>query len=279
MRAAKRKHRGVDNLDVSGRRQLAERVGEKSAMVGEGPVEKGAGTGPVARGLPYWEILGKTSQCYRFPVARIVAFLRAALGRDQSAPGSWSRLKVLSFLAILGAGLVLWWWPGLTGQGGESEITIVSTPEMESTRQDISRRVREEGFSVQWLGAVNTWCDVRDSVGLWGSTMVVLLVDGLDDCEIPTIDIIAGLDRDNRLSEIVIVSIDDASSPAFVERLSDGGARLVATQRLIGGIDEELPCVWWEDCDLSGRTVTRTATGLTPDGRDRLARLITAAVV
>lgn len=173
--------------------------------------------------------------------------------------------------------LAWWWWPGLTGHG--QEITVVGTSDIESARQDISRRLREEGFSVRWSSTINSWCDLADEFNELQEVKVVLSPSGLSSCRTVPADIMDSLSS-NGISRWVVIDLEMSKSAGdMVDWFENHGARAVSTERLLGAIDEALPCVWWEDCDSSGQTVTRTESGLTADGRDRLARLITAAVV
>jgi hypothetical protein len=185
-------------------------------------------------------------------------------------------------VGILGF-ILWWWWPGLMGQGNDPEITVVGTGEIESSRLEISRRLREEGFSLQWVTSIDTWCDFQDEIPNLISTKIVLSPNELQECSRSVQDILDDFDAKGYLSQFVLVDLGDWSAyptgSDLGERMLNGGARRVATDRLIGIPGQEWPCVWWEDCNSSGRTVARTAQGLTPEGQDRLARLITAAVV
>lgn len=187
-------------------------------------------------------------------------------------------------ISVVIFGLVLWWWwPGLMGQGDDPEISVVGTGEIESSRQEISRRLREEGFSLRWVTSIKTWCDFQDEISNLISTKIVFSPNDLQECSRSTQDIVNDLAAKGYLSQFVLVDLGNWSSVTTTgdigQRMLSGGARRVATDRLIGIPGQEWPCVWWEDCGSSGRTVARTNQGLTPDGQDRLARLITAAVV
>lgn len=214
------------------------------------------------------EILGKTDQCYRFPVSRprslpwpVRVPLSALTGR---------RLIAIVLLVVL---VLWWWWPGVTGQS--TSVTVVVTSDVESAREEIGRRLREEGFSVRWETKIRTWCDLADFDG----NPVVVSTAGLADCERTAAEIVDSLSSKS-IAHWVVIDLENAGTAMAVEqRLRSKGARYVAVQRLIGDVGEARPCVWWEECDETGRTITRDENGLTADGRDRLARLITAAVV
>lgn len=173
---------------------------------------------------------------------------------------------------VLGA--ILWWWPGLTGGG--HRVTVIGSGEIGEARQDLSRRLREAGLSVDWVTGVGTWCDLAEAVDRRpsGST-VVLSPDDFEPCAEPVERILADT-FDRRLADRTVI-VTFTGSPE-TDALVDRGARQVPIDRLIGGPDEPVPCVWWEDCPASGHVITRDAGGLTPEGLQRLARLITAQV-
>lgn len=188
-------------------------------------------------------------------------------------------VRALTLVAVLFF-IVWWWWPGLDGQGTESEISVLATSSLGSAESEIGRRLREEGFSITWINSPATWCDLRDVMGRGETPKFVVAPADLAECAQSSRTVIEELDAADRLDQVVLVDLEESPrSRALMQLLVDAGAQRVATERLLGGIDDEVPCVWWEDCDASGRTVTRTATGLTAHGRDRLARLITAALV
>lgn len=175
------------------------------------------------------------------------------------------------------------------GQGNDPEITVVGTGEIETSRQEISRRLREEGFSLRWITSIDTWCDLQNEISNLNSTRIVLSPNDLQNCSRSVQDILDEFDSKGYLGRFVLVDFGDWSALStgseigeqikIGEQMLNGGARRVATERLIGVPGQDWPCVWWEDCDSSGRTVALTAQGLTSQGRDRLARLITATVV
>lgn len=209
------------------------------------------------------EILGKTVQCYRFSVSP-----------EGSVRSAGSR-RILS-LALVSIGLVIvlaWWWPGLTGHGERSEITIIGTGELFKAREEVSRRIRETGRSVSWTESVETWCEVSTLLDVAASQTVVLAPDDLRPCTDAGEMVGAEALSVHEARRLVVVAIEPS---ATVEVLVDEGASRVVTERLIGRVDEPRPCVWWEECPMSGTVVTRTETGLTDEGRQRLARLIAA---
>lgn len=211
------------------------------------------------------EILGKTDQCYRFPV---------------SPEGSDRRVRTRGILSLglASAGLMValaWWWPGLSGQGKRSDVTVIATGEISKAREAVSRRIREAGLSVTWEDSVSSWCEASSLLDSVSTPVVVVAPDDLRPCTDAGAMVDAGSISAHEVRRWVVVAFDESST---VEELEVRGARRVATERLIGGTDEEVPCVWWDDCPKSGAVVTRTRSGLTEAGRQRLARLIVASL-
>lgn len=214
----------------------------------------------------------QVGQCYRFPVPRTPSFPWPIRGSVN--PGKARAVTAAVVVLVL---VLWWWWPGMAGGG--TSIRVVVTGDVESAREEIGRRLREEGFSVRWSRAIQSWCDLDGEITDLDGAHVVLSLAGLGDCEKDASEVVESLSS-TVVSRWIVIDLEAITAATDVQqRLESKGARFVATDRLIGEIDEARPCVWWEDCDGTGRTITRTETGLTADGRDRLARLITAAVV
>lgn len=187
--------------------------------------------------------------------------------------GSAVRRPILVVVAVV-LGAILWWWPGLTG--GDQRVTVIGSGEIGEARKDLSRRLREAGLSVDWVTGVSTWCEVEVALERRpaGAT-VVLAPDDFEPCAEPVERILTDT-FDRGLAERTVVVTFGPSPDA--DTLVDRGARRVPVDRLIGAPGEPVPCVWWEDCPDSGEVITRDSGGLTPEGLQRLARLITAQV-
>lgn len=177
--------------------------------------------------------------------------------------------------AALLVGAILWWWPALTGNG--QQVTVIGSGEIDEARQDLSRRLREAGLSVDWVTGIETWCEVAVAVDrrAAGSTVVLAPAD-FAPCADPVEGILDDTFDPGSLERMVVVAVTDSPE---ADALVDRGARLVPVGRLIGDPGERVPCVWWEDCPVSGGVITRDGDGLTVEGLQRLARLITAQVV
>lgn len=207
------------------------------------------------------EILGKTVRCYRFPV---------------SPEGSERNVRTRGFLSLVLVSaclLLAWWWPGLTGRGDRSEVTVIGTGEISKARDVVSRRIREAGLSVTWEDSVTTWCEALDLLDELSTPVVVLAPGDLRPCADAGGPVDAASMSSRVARRLVVVALDPSPT---VDDIEHRGARRVATERLIGAVDEQMSCLWWDDCPSSGTVVTRTEVGLTDAGRQRLARLIAA---
>lgn len=171
--------------------------------------------------------------------------------------------------------VLAWWWPGLTGRGARSEVTVIGTGEISDAREVLSRRIREVGLSVQWVESVTTWCDVSALLDEGDTGVLVLAPDELESCTAGGKIVDAANISSRQARRLVLVALEPSSTVASLE---ERGGRRVVVERLIGDVDEPMPCVWWDECPSSGTVVTRTKIGLTDAGRQRLARMIAALV-
>lgn len=187
---------------------------------------------------------------------------------------------VVGFGAL--AALVLaWWWPGLNGQDSQTDVMVVASPSMTGSSDVIVRRLREEGFTTQWSPT-----DVVDcSLPVPTTTRWEILVIGLPDAGSCEADVV--LEQLAQLSStfpkrriVVVVSWrDPQGTESFDETALGSEVELVDPRRMIGGSDDALMCLWWDDCPASGRVVTVSGSTLTSAGQQRLARSIVAGVL
>ena len=189
------------------------------------------------------------------------------------------RLSVV--VVILVAVALWWWWPGLSGRGGDVHVVMVAGSRLESTREPLDRRLREDGFRTAWSPSASSWCDVPALVEGTPPTRRVVVVAPdpssdciLDDALVEAVDRAVGADR------LVIVAWPDDDSPtmAFDASLARRGARLVETVRLLGEPGSARDCLWWDDCPAAGNIVAWDSAGLREAGAQRVARMIVAAV-
>jgi hypothetical protein len=184
------------------------------------------------------------------------------------------RRPLLVGAAVL-VGAILWWWPGISGNG--QRVTVIGSGEIDAARQDLSRRLREAGLSVDWVTGIETWCELAVALDERAiGTTVVLAPADFAPCADPVEEILDDSFGPESAERTVVVALSDS---AQADALVDRGAKLVPLDRLIGDPGERVPCVWWEDCPASGDVVTREGDDLTAEGLQRLARLITAQVV
>lgn len=174
--------------------------------------------------------------------------------------------------------LVAWWWPGLSGEGSEPEVAVIGTGEIAKAREEVSRRLREAGLSVSWVASVQSWCDFTDAYADLDDETVIMAPEDLRPCGDESDRFVRSLSGVSA-RRLVVVSLDqEPTDDIEFASLVDAGARRVPSERLIGAFDERMPCLWWDDCPPEGSIVTRTENGLTPAGRQRLARLLVTQI-
>lgn len=184
------------------------------------------------------------------------------------------RSTVVTGVIVTAASLavLLWWsWPSLAGHDEQLDVLVVAEGELLEARRSMDLRVRQTGRSLEWIDLEPSWCDRLDElvgeieerspgrvvVSAAGPCLAVLL-DGLPD------------------DDPILVPVPGTTSTP--ELLAGLGATVVDPARLIGSRAPGLvfPCEWWDPC-TEGVAVVRDETGaLTPDGGERLARLVVA---
>ena len=71
------------------------------------------------------------------------------------------RLAVSLLVAL--TAILYWWWPGIVGAGdpaSEPSVLVVGNGELKEAQTVVSRRLVEEGLTVAWVDAPESWCDV-----------------------------------------------------------------------------------------------------------------------
>ena len=197
-----------------------------------------------------------------------------------------------SAVAVAVALVVAWWLPGLRGDGSpdrDPDIVLVGDGELIRGSDVVSRRLREEGFSVAEPVEAADWCEVADRVADASARVAVVIhidpVDDVpgDDCESPSqvADRIVGTQP-----RVVVVSglgpAGDDDSDEVLDALTARGATSVDVSRLLAGVDGATSCLWWDDCVVADNgnayVVVRDESGLTLAGHQRMARMIVSAV-
>jgi len=199
-------------------------------------------------------------------------------------------------VAVAVALIVAWWLPGLRGDGAsdrDPDVVLVGDGELIRGSDVVSRRLREEGFSVADPVEASDWCDIADRVvDIRARVAVVVHIDPVADTTDPSCGDATWI-AERILSSpgrIVVVSgIDAADDDAdgvrdeVVDSLIARGSTLVDVSRLLAGVDGATSCLWWDDCVVSDEgiayVVVRDEDGLTLAGHQRMARMIVSAVL
>ena len=183
--------------------------------------------------------------------------------------------------SIMLIALLWWWWPGLTG--ARPEVGIVVGGDVRAASEPLDRRLREEGVRTEWTDEPDDWCAVPRLLSDLPERIDVVVVSAPDTtCDGgSTADLVEALTgTDHRLVVVTATGIDalDPVDPLAVA-LGRAGVMMVDAGRLLAGVDEPVPCEWWDDCGETGTVVTTDVDGLTEPGTQRVARTIVAAVV
>lgn len=214
-----------------------------------------------------------------------------------SQPVAKSRLRPFLLVVAIFALVLYWWWPGLAGAGDpdtDPDVLVIANGGIADAREVVSRRLREEGFTVVWNTPKGAWCDLTseiDALHLNPSKAVVIFLDPLtaaSHCdlgdELLAQKILYQLQVRFAARVLVVTGLDAHIDPV-VNYLERSGATVVNPSLLLGesGLsNEHVGCLWWDDCliDASGvgYVIVRDENGLTMAGQQRLARAIVAGV-
>jgi hypothetical protein len=181
---------------------------------------------------------------------------------------------LLVTVAALVAGM--WWlWPTVSGSEGDVDVLVVGDGVLAEARRSIELRIREDGWSVDWLES-SDWCDEIDALATvvddTEPARVVVAFDGQTACIDAAAAAIMGADG------VAVVVAGAGPDPSTV---AAAGFRTVDPTRLIGapGGTVTLPCEWWEQpCAPRGTTVRDVDGALTETGGERLARVLAATL-
>lgn len=202
----------------------------------------------------------------------------------RASSGRWPKINRRTVVAIT-AGLVVlgfWWWPGLVGRGADVDVSVHVNPDFAPGRESIERRLREQGWRVEWSEHDVDWCDVADEVEQSDSEAddIVLWMPTGATCGAAA-DIASDIASDIAASAkgrtLHVVDISTGRDPV-VDALVALGARVVEAGRLVGEPGTTADCLWWEDCPATGRIDTWSGDQLSPAGLERVARAIVAEV-
>lgn len=203
----------------------------------------------------------------------------------------------MKLVGVLLAGVLLalyWWWPGLVGAGDPAtrpSVLVMGNGDLKEAQTVVSRRLIEEGYTVAWVDAPTLWCDIADAfadTAIQPSQAIVVYVDSTDataTCSVTPDEIslrIGEAAKELTQARLVVVTGLSEEPDVVVEAMSENGIRIVDPSDLLGGVDERMDCLWWDDCIPDGKgfgyVIVRDSDGLTLAGQQRVARMIVASV-
>ncbi len=206
---------------------------------------------------------------------------------------AWGAIAVVAFVAV---GLfVAWWWPALARDPDRLDVLVVGDGLVTQARDDLARRVRQNGESVEVMDAPDrTLCDahgdIEDLAGSRHPATIVLSFAELGSCTAPF-----DLATDAR----VVVLGQPPSTPAQAGDLAAMAAFAGANRydyvdptHLLGTSSQEarIGCQWWDtpgagedrpglgQCQPDGQVTVWADGTLTPAGSERFARALVGAL-
>jgi hypothetical protein len=203
----------------------------------------------------------------------------------------------MKLVGVLLVGVLLalyWWWPGLVGGGDPAmrpAVLVMGNGDLKEAQTVVSRRLIEEGYTVGWIDAPNSWCDIADAftdTAIQPSQAIVVYVDPTSataSCSVSPDEValrIAAAANELSQARLVVVTGLSEEPDVVVEAMSESGVRIIDPSDLLGGVDERMDCLWWDDCIPDGKgfgyVIVRDVDGLTLAGQQRVARMIVASV-
>ena len=188
-----------------------------------------------------------------------------------------SPAKLVSILAVVVA-FVWWQWPLIAGHDTRTDVVLLSDGFLTSTELPVTNRIHEDGRSLRWDADATSWCDapdaVRRAVDAYDPAAVVLSFSAATGC-----DVTAVTDAVRAAAGHTVLIVAQPGRTGMEAAADHAGATVIDPTRFIGDqlAATSLPCQWWETCTADGTVAVRTAAGdLTPEGSDRVARLIVA---
>ena len=187
-----------------------------------------------------------------------------------------SPAKLVSVVAIVAA-LVWWQWPTIAGHDKRTDVVLLTDGFLTSTELPVDNRIHEDGRSLKWDASATSWCNAADAVHRavdeFDPAAIVLSFSDATGCDATALT--NAVHAANGHSVLIVAQPGRSGIEATTDR---AGATLIDPTRYIGDqlTSTSLPCQWWETC-TDGAVEVRTADGdLTPEGTDRVARLIVA---
>jgi hypothetical protein len=155
----------------------------------------------------------------------------------------------------------------------------------------ISRRLIEEGYTVAWADTPTSWCEIAEAfadTAIRPSQAIVVYGDPTSvtaSCSVSPDEValrVGEAAKELTQARLVVVTGLSEEPDVVVEAMSENGIRIVDPSDLLGGVDERMDCLWWDDCIPDGKgfgyVIVRDSDGLTLAGQQRVARMIVASV-
>ncbi len=148
---------------------------------------------------------------------------------------------------------------------------------IESSIEVLSYQLRDRGRDVTWIAAGSTWCELAELeltvVDVDDVDVIVLAPEAFGACDgDPVASTLDALPGDVQIVMVAFGGTAEATSAA------SGGVTVVDPTVLLG-VDGAvaMPCEWWDNC--AGTIAVRGDSGdLTDAGRERVARMVSAAI-
>lgn len=205
------------------------------------------------------------------------------------------RLRVVVSLFIAVVGVLYWWWPGIVGAGdpaSEPSVLVIGNGDLKEAQTVVSRRLVEEGLTVAWVDAPESWCElaavldqteIQPTLGIVISLQAPISFQSCDESPKLAAQKVKDSLKGSRVAHSVVVTGLAQSADPVVSALIELGQVVVDPSDLLAGVDERVDCLWWDDCvpdeNGIGYVVVRDAKGLTLAGQQRVARMIVAKVL
>jgi hypothetical protein len=197
--------------------------------------------------------------------------------RRWARPLNSSPLKIVAVIAVV-AGLVWWQWPTIDGHDSRTDVVLLTDGFLTSAEVPVDYRIREDGHTMEWESGATSWCDAANAVSRVRQNVdpaaIVLSFGSATGC-----DATAVTDAVKAAGGHTVLVVSQPGASGVEAAASDAGATVIDPSRFIGDqpTATSMPCQWWDTCTADGTVPVRSADGsLTPEGGDRVARMIVA---
>ena len=204
----------------------------------------------------------------------------------------WWRVSVSLFVVL--TAVVYWWWPGIEGSSDpvhKPAVLVIGNGDLKDAQTVVSRRLVEEGLTVAWLDAPESWCDVPsvlEGAEVQPTLGIVISLNSpvsFESCEMEPSEaaqnVVDALQRFKADHSVIVTGLSVAVDPIVVA-LQKLDVRIVDPSSMLAGVDDHVDCLWWDDClpdeNGVGYVIVRDSNGLTLAGQQRVARMIVANV-